>query len=358
MNFHPLFLAILTAAAIAGAGETGKSEPVFFPPLPESPHYQWLRSYSTAEEFGEKDGWLSKLLFGKANEDEGLGKPYGIGAYDGKIYLCDAGSGDVRILDLSGKKTGWLAKSQKVSLLKPINITIDQQTGYKFVSDAALKKVVVFDKRDKFVRAFEDPAGWAPTDAVIYGPELFVVDVQNHRVKVLDVKTGKILRAVGEPGSGDGQLFKPTNIAIGPGGLLYVSDTINFRVQVFSRNGLFKRSIGKLGRRPGDFARPKGVAVDRDNRLYVVDAGFDNVQVFNPERKPLIFLGGTGNDPGQMYLPAKVLVDYGVKTRDALSKYVDPRLRLEYLVWVTNQYGPQRLMVFGYGEWTDAEISP
>ena len=58
-----------------------------------------------------------------------------------------------------------------------------------------------------------------------------------------------------------------------------------------------------------------------------------------------MFLGGPYNGPGDMYLPANVTIDY-----DHLhhyEKYVDPKYKLEYLIFVTNQYGPDKVNVYG-----------
>ncbi|WP_374756256.1 PEP-CTERM sorting domain-containing protein [Microcystis aeruginosa] len=40
--------------------------------------------------------------------------------------------------------------------------------------------------------------------------------------------------AFGSPGSGDGEVDGPLGIAVGSGGNIYVADTNNYRVQVFS----------------------------------------------------------------------------------------------------------------------------
>lgn len=345
--------ALIAAAALLMSAQGHGAEPVFFPALPETPHYQFLKSYTSPKEFGETEGWFKKLVFGAEKDGDGLGKPYGVAAFDGKLYLCDLKAGDVRVIDLQRHKVEWLGHNRKVAFKKPINIAVDPATGEKFVADTAIKKVLAFDRKDNFLRTYEDPAGWGPTDVAVVGNEMFIVDVVNHKVRVFDRATGSIVRSFGEPGSGEGMLFKPTNIAVGPGGDIYVSDTINFRIQVFSKQGVFQRSIGKLGRNPGDFARPKGIAVDKQGRLYVVDGGFDNVQVFNEKDEILLFIGSTGNDPGQLYVPAKVAVDYDPVHLRIFSGKADPRFDLAYLVWVTNQFGPNRLSVYGFGTWKE-----
>jgi hypothetical protein len=46
-----------------------------------------------------------------------------------------------------------------------------------------------------------------------------------------------------------------------------------------------------------------------------------------------------------MYLPAKVIIDYSHLSY--YEKFVDPAFRLKYLIFVTNQYGPDKVTVYG-----------
>ncbi len=70
---------------------------------------------------------------------------------------------------------------------------------------------------------------------------------------------------------GRAQFNFPTNIARGADGRLYVTDTMNFRVQIFDAKGRFLRNFGQLGDGSGDFDKPKGIAVDSDGHIYVVE---------------------------------------------------------------------------------------
>jgi DNA-binding beta-propeller fold protein YncE len=62
-----------------------------------------------------------------------------------------------------------------------------------------------------------------------------VVDTANHRVQVFN-SSGVFQSAFGSSGSGNGQFSSPIGIAVGSGGNIYVADTNNNRVQVFSQS--------------------------------------------------------------------------------------------------------------------------
>ena len=126
---------------------------------------------------------------------------------------------------------------------------------------------------------------------------------------------------------------------------VYVTDFGDFRIKTYTKDGSFVSVLGSFGNSPGQFVRPKGIDVDKDGILYAVDAGFENVQMFNSSGQLLMYFGGPYKGPGDMWLPAKVVIDYeSVKT---FEKFVDPSFRLKYLVWVTNQYGPDKINIYG-----------
>ena len=96
---------------------------------------------------------------------------------------------------------------------------------------------------------------------------------------------GELLGGIGERGVGPGQFNFPTNVALDATGRLYVTDSLNFRVQVFdSRARAASRQIGGQGDMPGYFSQPKGLAVDGEDHLYVVDAQLRGGADLRPRR--------------------------------------------------------------------------
>ncbi|MBN1136186.1 MAG: NHL repeat-containing protein, partial [Anaerolineae bacterium] len=98
-----------------------------------------------------------------------------------------------------------------------------------------------------------------------------------------------------------GQFMRPRGIAVGPGGEVYVVDSDNARIQVFSPDGAFLRQWGSycdmengtecidpdgdgpLALGDGEFKEPWGITVDGDGRVYVADTWNHRIQVFESD---------------------------------------------------------------------------
>ncbi len=74
----------------------------------------------------------------------------------------------------------------------------------------------------------------------------------------------------------------PTNLALSPGGELYVADGYgNARVHKFSPDGQLLLSWGAPGDAPGQFHVPHGIAIDRAGIVYVADRENSRIQRFD-----------------------------------------------------------------------------
>lgn len=354
------FMGMVIAASGAGLpahadadkqGGANKSA-VFYPALPDPPRVQHLVSLTGERDLRGPSSAFAKFILGDDAATQQLVQPYGTAMYKGRLYVVDTGAASVAIFDFDTKRFSYLAGSANGQLRRPINIRIDTD-GTKYITDTGRDQILVYDRDDRFVAAFGKPEMFRPTDVAIGADKLYVTDVLNHRIHVLDKRTGKPLSVFGKAGSGEGELFHPTNIAFGPEGDLFVSDTSNFRIQRFTVEGKTVRSYGAVGSTPGSFARPKGLAIDREGRLFVGDAAFENVQLFDDKGRLLLFFGQAGEPIDRMHLPAGVSIDYD--NVDVFRKHADPNFKIEYLILVTSQFGPNKVDVYGFGRMADME---
>jgi DNA-binding beta-propeller fold protein YncE len=349
-----LSLIVMTFGPCVGLAAPDQSEsdeqPVFFPPAPNPPRLQYLTKYSSAYDVSESNSKLRSFIFGgEENEEQILQKPYGVAVHEGAIYVVDTrGSGYV-VFDVAQRKWRNVTGGGDGAMEKPINITIDED-GTRYVTDTQREVIIVFDNKDRFVRTIGEPGQFRPIDVLIKDNRLYVTDALHQVVHVLDKRSGESLFQFGRAGVGKGQLLHPTNLALAPDDTIYISDTTNFRIQQFSLEGEFIRELGTVGTGFGQFARPKGIDVDRDGRIYVVDAAFQNVQIFDDQGRILMFFGGAGNERGALNLPTAIKIDYD--NVEYFRKYAAPGFEIEYLVLVINQFGEQKVSVFGFGSET------
>ena len=323
--------------------------PVFYPALPNSPRIQFLASFSSARDVAAPAGTFGRFILGDESSDsQDLQKPYGAALFEGKIYAVDTRGAGYVIFDIGNSKFDTVHGSGASAMPKPINITIDTD-GTKYVTDTTRDQILQFDKDDNFVRAFGVKEQFEPADVAITDDKLYVADILHHNIQVLDKASGEFLSSFGKVGSAEGAFYYPTNLAIGPNGDVFVSDTGNFRVQEHTADGKFVKSFGHVGTGIGSFARPKGVSVDRQGRLYVVDAAFENVQVLDSEGRALLFFGEPGsNERAGLNLPTDISINY--ESVSYFQKYADPKFKLEYIILVASQFGRNKINVFGFGQ--------
>jgi uncharacterized protein (TIGR03663 family) len=136
-------------------------------------------------------------------------------------------------------------------------------------------------------------------------------------------------------GKGPGQLERPRNVAVDASGNLYVADSDNHRVQVFSPQGqvlrqwgsycdLYKEGrpgcadpdgSGPLAEGDGQFSQPWGIAVDSAGFVYVADTWNHRIQKFTGEGQfvtkwgTFVSTGGELTDPGTFWGPRAIVLD-------------------------------------------------
>ncbi len=280
---------------------------------------------------------------------------------DRRVYVTDGARSQVLVFDPRKRSATYLGTTEPGSgrLVKPMGLGVDAR-GDIYVADQGGKRVVAFAPDGIARRTYGGPSLFLnPVDVVVDATAgiVYVADSYLHQVLAFRQSDGALLRRIGldrgdittkqralgnasathglaeadllersslghapnqtnEPrdlvenrGVGPGEFRYPAFLALGPDGLLYVSDALNFRVQVFDRDGGFVRSIGKQGNGPGAFARLKGIAVDSEGHLYVADAAFNNIQIFDTMGRLLLPFAQMGRGEGELVMPLGIFMD-------------------------------------------------
>ncbi|MFN0066947.1 MAG: 6-bladed beta-propeller, partial [Limisphaerales bacterium] len=163
---------------------------------------------------------------------------------------------------------------------------------------------------------FPRAAASAP-DGDVFVCEYGVVE----RVQRFSADGAQFRLAFGRPGTGPGEFNRAEGLTLDRAGRVYVADSCNHRVQVFTGEGAFVREFGRAGSGPGELSYPYDVAVTPDGRVFVCEFGNSRVQLFDTEGRSVAMLGGPGGGPGQMNNPwGLALADNGdLYVADALN---------------------------------------
>lgn len=307
-------------------------KPLVWPGPPEPARIRYVGQLATsadlkpARSFGEA---FDEAIFGKKPSQSML-TPFAICTDGtGRIFVADAGAQTLHVFDLATRKHAWWTPPAPYRYSQPVGVAWDPR-GRLFVSDSVGGCIFVFTSAGIFearigVGELTRPAGLA-WDA--RNNRLLVADAGNHCVAMMSAD-GDVIGRIGRRGTQPGEFNYPTNVAIDHQGRIYVSDTLNFRIQQFDPELRPTRMIGRKGDMPGCLSQPKGIAVDSEDHLYVLDAHFEAIQVFDAQGQLLLGFGEEGRGPGQFWLPAGMFID----SRDR--------------IWVADAYN-RRLQVFDY----------
>jgi streptogramin lyase len=199
----------------------------------------------------------------------GLGEPNGLALKDGKLYIADVADHRVRVVDLN---TGTIATFAGTGDARhdgdgepAVKAGIFGARAVAFAPDGSL---YVMERQGSCIRRIEDgiiytvagtgARGYAgdggnAREAVFNAPkemavapngDIFVVDTENHAIRMIDAATWTIRTIAGNGAAGPGGdggpaelagLARPHGAVVAPNGAVYVGDSENHRVRVLTR---------------------------------------------------------------------------------------------------------------------------
>lgn len=255
--------------------------------------------------------------------DGQLSQPVGIAVGpDGTTYVMDSGNSRVERYSADGQFVGTWDSANGISLLRtdsgfgPTGIATAPD-GTVYLADTWNHRVLAVNPLGQVILTIggntadttDDPAKVSDFPGQFFGPRaiaatkkaVFVADTGNERIQVFS-PDGTFQRAFGGYGAEEGRLIEPVGLAIGPDRDLYVADSGNQRISVFSTNGEFLRSFivdawpapDPTGLRP--FFQPY-LTFDQSGHLIVSSSDSNSIEIYDPATGTLLAsLTGSGAD--------------------------------------------------------------
>lgn len=222
-----------------------------------------------------------------------------------QVYVTDTFNSRVSVFDEDGNFLFSFDKAGKEKLLRPLYIAFDRN-GNVYVTERKNQKIYIFAPNGKFIKEFvpkiQNRKNWQPNAIHIDSKgRIYVSDIElKHHIQVFD-EDGNLLLDFGDSGA-------PNNMKVGlglfnfPNGissdekLLFITDSTNRRVQVFTKDGRGMK-IWPTG------GQPRGIDIGYMDRVHIVDATGHTVMVYDKDGNFLVQFGSVGNDRGQMFYP-------------------------------------------------------
>ncbi|MBA3450014.1 MAG: hypothetical protein H0T18_02240 [Chloroflexia bacterium] len=276
---------------------------------------------------------------------ERLSRPYGLGIDpQGNVWVSDANNDRFQILAADGTHLEtWGSEgngegefefySPNSGFGAPYGDVAFDAAGNIYVADTGNFRVQKFAPDRSFLLAWgnegvEDGQFMAPSSIAV-GPNgvIHVSDEERADVQMFDAD-GRFLGTTAQAPD-EGPVYMPGGIAVDGDGNVWVADYLGSRILCFSPNGELLTSWGRRGMDNGEVSSPNDVAVDAMGRIYVADDGNNRFQVFTADGQFLAKAGGMNSDDARRFSDA-----VGVAVGDDGAIYVtdDPSIQAFRLV--------------------------
>ncbi|MDD1727600.1 MAG: NHL repeat-containing protein, partial [Methanospirillum sp.] len=204
---------------------------------------------------------------------------------------------------------------------------------------------------------FHEPGGGLPqSDFFLFSSAIFLlilvsaivpmVNAASLSVQITNTTSGhftyEVTNEFGSFGSLPGELDQISDLQVGRDGTIYISDTGNHQIAIFSLNGTYLRSIGGWFEGTGFLFSPGGIILDSKGNLYAADSGTDRVLVFDPQGNERSNFTIPGNSSVHHYGVRYIAVNstgfiYVTEPADKTIRVLDPRGNLVQTRNITRQ---------------------
>ena len=250
-------------------------------------------------------------------------------------------------LDYSLKKKPVLAVGKKGKanneLYYPRGLALDEPNQLIYIADCCNSRIQVVSFAGKFLKRFGHGILLRPCGIAVTEDNVFVTDQDLHALLQFSKKDYKLVRRTGTEGRGEGQLSNPSGLCTDYNGDVYLAESSNNRVSVFSKGLNFLKhlftqqlsypldvkvtpnSVVVLDRSPnrihffsrsgallrscvtqgkgGMVYNPQFFCLDPAGNILFTDWYRHNINVLSPSGQLMQTIGKEGHGRGELFLP-------------------------------------------------------
>jgi DNA-binding beta-propeller fold protein YncE len=242
-----------------------------------------------------------------------LGRPKGMGLdRDGNILVIEPHYQRVNHFTPAGKLVAqWGIKGTNVGqLILPRAIAQNSKGDFVVSEYTVVERVQVFP-------------GTVATNAAGANAERPTFNAQRSRESLATVTSW------GTPGLGEGEFNRPEGLGLGTNDTVFVADSCNHRIQVFSAEGRFLRAFGGAGSGAGEFSYPYDVKLDATGNCFVCEFGNSRITALDARDRVIEVIGKAGRAPGEFANPWGIAFDSkgNLYVADAMNHRVQKLVR-------------------------------
>ena len=251
---------------------------------------EWNQDYSL-----KKRPVLAVGKTGKANDE--LYHPRGLALDEPNqlIYVADYGNDRVQVVSVTGK---FLKRFGQGILQSPWGIAVSEDNVY--VTDRDLYAVLQFRKKDyELVRRTgtegEGQLNYPKGLCIDYNGDVYVADTRNNRVSVFSKDLDFLKHLFTQ------QLWYPRDVKVTPSSVVVLDCSPNC-VHFFSRSDTLLRSCVTQGE-DGMVYNPEFFCLDPAGNVLITDYYRHNIKILSPSGQLMHTIGKKGHGRGELYYP-------------------------------------------------------
>lgn len=254
-----------------------------------------------------------------------IGSPIGLTYKDGKIYVADALKRKIRIFDTSGVQQSAIAESGSCSLAAVRDADADS-AGNIYVANYTNNNILKFSSSGTCLGTwgtqgsapgqFKNPYGVRVANDPVWGESVYVADSNNNRIQIFST-SGSYRTSFGTTGtySQTGSFTTLRRVAVASNGDVWGADLWGWRLVRFARTSTGFSYAQTIGGTPppltstAAFNEPRAVAVGPTGNLNVMDTVNQRIVQMTPDGAIVDSCGERDSRPVSLNWPRGLAVD-------------------------------------------------